>query len=43
MAGREHLHNDDVPATLAILADLLDHRSTLPDGNEMTEHGAWVD
>jgi hypothetical protein len=43
MAGREHLHHDDVPATLAILADLLDHRSTLPDGYELTEHGAWVD
>ncbi|MHB1533070.1 MAG: hypothetical protein ACYC1D_00345 [Acidimicrobiales bacterium] len=43
MAGREHLHHDDVPSTLAILADLLDHRSTLPDGYELTEHGAWVD
>lgn len=43
MAGREHLHHDDVPATLAILADLLDHRSTLPEGYELTEHGAWVD
>ena len=43
MAGREHLRHDDVPATLAILCDLLDHRSTLPDGYELTEHGAWVD
>jgi len=43
MAGREHLHHDDVPSTLAILADLLDHRSTVPDGYELTEHGAWVD
>ena len=43
MAGREHLHHDHVPATLAILADLLDHRSMLPDGYERTEHGAWVD
>ncbi len=41
--GREHLHHDDVPSTLAILADLLDHRSTLPDGYELTEHRAWVD
>lgn len=40
MAGREHLHYDDVPSTLAILADLLDHRPNLPDGYELTEHGA---
>ena len=43
MRGREHLHHDDVPSTLAILADLLDRRSILPDGYELTEHGAWVD
>lgn len=43
MARGEHLHHDDVPSTLAILADLLDHRSTVPDGYELTEHGAWVD
>jgi hypothetical protein len=43
MARGEHLHHDDVPSTLAILADLLDHLSTVPDGYELTEHGAWVD
>ena len=42
MIGHEHLHHDDVPATLAVLADLLDHRSLLPAGYELTEHGAWV-
>lgn len=43
MTGSEHLHHDDVPATLAILADLLDHRSALPEGYEPTKSGAWVD
>jgi hypothetical protein len=43
MARGEHLHDDDVPSTLAILADLLDHLSTVPDGYELTEHGAWID
>ena len=43
MAGREHLHHDDTPSALAILADLLDHRSRLPAGYEPTGTGAWVD
>jgi len=43
MAGREHLHHDDLPATPAILADLLDRRPDVPDGYELSEHGAWVD
>lgn len=41
--GRIHLHRRDVPATLAILASLLAHRSSRPAGYEPTEHGAWVD
>ena len=41
--GRIHLHRRDVPATLAILASLLDHRSSRPAGYEPTEHGAWLD
>jgi hypothetical protein len=43
MVGREHLHHDDTPSTLAILSDLLDHRCVLPDGYEPTDQGAWVD
>jgi len=43
MARGEHLHHDDVPSTLAILADLLGDLSTVPDGYELTGHGAWVD
>jgi len=43
MAGRRHLHRDEAPSTLAILADLLDHRASLPEGYEPTDCGAWVD
>lgn len=43
MAGRQHLHHDDAPLTLAILTDLLGHRASFPEGYEPTEHGAWVD
>jgi len=42
-ADRQHLHYDDVPSSLAILADLFDHRARLPAGYEPTECGAWVD
>jgi len=42
-AGRRHLHRDDAPLSLAILADLFDHRARLPAGYEPTECGAWVD
>lgn len=43
MAGRQHLHHDDAPSALSILADLLGHRASFPDGYEPTEHGVWVD
>jgi len=43
MACRQHLHRDDAPSSLAILADLLNHRASLPAGYEPTEFGAWVD
>ena len=43
MTGREHLHHDDTPSALAILADLLDHRARFPAGYEPTGTGAWVD
>jgi len=43
MIGRRHLHHDDAPSSLTILADLLDHRASFPTGYEPTECGAWVD
>jgi len=42
-ADRQHLHRDDAPSSLAILADLFDHRASFPAGYEPTECGAWVD
>jgi len=42
-AGRQHLHYDDAPSALAILADVVDHRANFPAGYEPTECGAWVD
>ena len=38
---RQHLHLDDYPNTLRLLAELLGHREEL--GYGPTEHGAWVD
>jgi hypothetical protein len=42
--GGRHLHLDDYPQTLRLLAALLAHR---PDREELgyspTEHGAWID
>jgi len=43
MIGRRHFHHDDAPSSLAILADLFDHRASFPTGYEPTECGAWVD
>jgi hypothetical protein len=43
MAGREHLHHNDTPSALTILADLLDYRDRPPAGWEPTSEGAWVD
>jgi hypothetical protein len=43
--NRVHLHVDDHPQTLAILAALVAHRAAGAGevGYEPTEHGAWVD
>jgi hypothetical protein len=43
--SRVHLHVDDHPQALAILASLLGHRVARAGevGYEPTEHGAWVD
>jgi len=43
MIGRRHLHRDDAPSSLAILANLFDHRASFPAGYEPSECGAWVD
>lgn len=43
ITGRQHLHRDDAPSSLGILADLLDHRASFPAAYEPTEYGAWVD
>jgi len=42
-AGRQHLHPDDAPSSLAILADVVDHCASFPAGYEPTGCGAWVD
>jgi hypothetical protein len=43
--NRVHLHFDDHPQALAILATLFGHRVARAGevGYEPTEHGAWVD
>lgn len=48
VSGRSHLHLEDYPATLALLADLLEPKRYDPvwladAGYEPTEHGAWID
>ena len=43
MGRRQHLHRDDTPSALSILADLFDYRASFPDGYEPTEWGVWVD
>jgi len=39
---RIHLHRDDCPQALAILAGVLGERPS-PEGYEVTETGAWVE
>ena len=46
--ARVHLHRDDCPQTLAVLAEILTARRVDPVGladigYEPTEHGVWVD
>lgn len=46
MTDRTHLHGDDYPATLGLLAALVGgraHHDWTTVGYESTEHGAWVD
>jgi len=46
MIDRIHLHLDDYPDTLQLLAELVNGRSAEEwrcVGYESTEHGAWVD
>lgn len=40
--ARVHLHRDDCPATLKLVAAIC-VRPAPPDGFEATEYGAWVD
>jgi len=40
--ARVHLHRDDCPAALGLVAAVC-NRPQPPDGFELTEYGAWVD
>ena len=42
MGERQHLHRDDVPGALAVLAAVMGNRRP-PEGYEPTIEGAWVD
>lgn len=41
--SRVHLHHDDHPQALAVLAAVIGDRAAHPGGYEPTEAGAWVD
>jgi hypothetical protein len=41
--ARVHLHADDCPQALGVLAAVVGSRRELPGGYEPTEHGVWVD
>lgn len=43
MGTGTHLHRDDYPGTLAILAALLGSKADTPPGYSPTPEGAWVD
>lgn len=41
MSDRIHLHSDDCPQALAVLAEVIGGRT--PAGYELTDSGAWVE